>query len=311
MIFFGHLLLSAPNNVRQSDLNADTLSVSQVISLHEHLKNAKYTGFDVHQGPLKLVNGRWEGAPYVEGGASRPTVYLIDDFYLIGDLDGDPLDEVVVFLGESGGGSGEYIYIAVLKKLNSGLNNIATKLLGDRIQIKEARIEDRHLSIEIVSTGPDDAACCPGELSKQTWNFRSGELTMITDEEKTRRLTLKDIGETEWVLKSWNYNEDAPTEPEITLMFKDGKFVGGSGCNRYFTPISSGETPGAISTGLAGSTRMACADTLMKIEQRYLSQLAAVFKFGFMNTKLVLSYNIEGNPGIMLFEKQRLYKNKE
>jgi len=53
---------------------------------------------------------------------------------------------------------------------------------------------------------------------------------------------------------------------------------------------------------------MACADTLMKIEQRYLSQLAAVFKFGFMNTKLVLSYDMEGIPGVMLFKKQKAGK---
>jgi heat shock protein HslJ len=305
MICTGHLLLSAPNNVQNSELTTVGFSVNQLIPLPEQLKNSTFSGFKVHEGPLNLTNGRWEGSPYVEGSASRPSVSLIDGFYLEGNLDKDPLNEVVVFLSESGGGSGEFIYMAILKNLNNELNNIATKLLGDRIQLKEARIIDRHLFIEIVRTGPDDAACCPGELSKQIWEIKSNALTKIEKKEEVTRLSLDDIGGSEWILKSWRYNKDAPSKPEITLMLKDGKFVGGSGCNRYFTPVSRGETPGSISLGFAGSTQMACADSIMKREQHYMSQLAAVNKFGFMNTKLALSYNIEGNPGVMLFEKRK------
>jgi len=67
----------------------------------EELKNATYNGFKGHHGPVTLADGRWEGKPYVEGGASRPEVYFVRDFRLIGDVNGDGTDEAVVLLGES------------------------------------------------------------------------------------------------------------------------------------------------------------------------------------------------------------------
>ena len=68
------------------------------------LAHATYSG--IMDEPVTLTGGRWEGEPFVEGGASRPTVGLVDHFILTGDLDGDGLDEAVTFLWESSGGSG-------------------------------------------------------------------------------------------------------------------------------------------------------------------------------------------------------------
>jgi len=51
------------------------------------LANATYIGFE--EGPATLVEGRWEGEPYVEGGASRPSAGLVEDFAPAGDLNGD------------------------------------------------------------------------------------------------------------------------------------------------------------------------------------------------------------------------------
>ena len=39
------------------------------------LENATYSGLTVHPDPVTLIDGRWEGAPYVEGGVSRPSVH--------------------------------------------------------------------------------------------------------------------------------------------------------------------------------------------------------------------------------------------
>ena len=38
---------------------------------------------------IQLTDGTWEGEPFVEGGASRPRVGLVDDFVLSGDIDHD------------------------------------------------------------------------------------------------------------------------------------------------------------------------------------------------------------------------------
>ena len=69
------------------------------------LRNATFSG--IEEGPVSLSNGRWQGNPYVEGGASRPTAGLIDNVYYTGDLDGDGELEAVVILWRMGGGTGE------------------------------------------------------------------------------------------------------------------------------------------------------------------------------------------------------------
>jgi hypothetical protein len=61
--------------------------------LSTSLANASYQG--IEDSPVQLENGRWEGKPYVEGGASRPSVGLVEDFSLQGDLDGDGNPETV------------------------------------------------------------------------------------------------------------------------------------------------------------------------------------------------------------------------
>ena len=55
---------------------------------------------------ITLKDGKWSGKPYVQGAASRPTAGLIKNFTLSGDIDDNGIQERVVFLWESSGGSG-------------------------------------------------------------------------------------------------------------------------------------------------------------------------------------------------------------
>ena len=47
--------------------------------------NATYSG--IYEHTITLRDGRWEGEPFIKGGASRPAVGLVEDFSLTGDLD--------------------------------------------------------------------------------------------------------------------------------------------------------------------------------------------------------------------------------
>ena len=271
----------------------------------KELKNTTYNGFEGHRGTVTLADGRWEGKPYVEGGASRPEVYFVRDFRLIGDVDGDGTDEAVVLLGESSGGTGQNIYLAVVDRKNGKLENVASTLVGDRIKIREARIEEGRIFLDLVQAGPGDAACCPGELATRGWELLPKGLNEFCASKTHGRLSLATIGGTEWVLRSWDFDEPAPMEPEVTIIFQNGRFTGSCGCNSYFAPVKPGDMPGDASVGHAGSTRKACPEPVMAIEARFLEQLEGVKKFGFMIRQLALSYDNDGVWGVMLFDGRK------
>jgi heat shock protein HslJ len=265
------------------------------------LKNATYSGFEVVKTPITLKDGRWEGAPYVADGASRPTITFVGDFYRTGDLGADGSDAVVL-LAEHAGGSGEYVYLAAVARRADQVRNVGTVRLGDRVQIRAVRIEGRDVIVDLIRSGPQDAACCPGEVVTRRWQLRPDGLRETQAASTPGRLTLETIGGTEWVLRAWNLNDPAPAEPEVTLAVEDGKLVGVAGCNRYFAAVKLGAMPGDVTVGAVGATRMACPAERMAVEGRFLKQLAAVKKLGFMAGQLALSYEADGVWGVMLFD---------
>jgi heat shock protein HslJ len=143
--------------------------------------------------------------------------------------------------------------------------------------------------------------CCPGELVTRGWHMRPGGLEEFVDSTKSGRLSLETIAGTEWVLHNWSWNEPAPPSPEVTLAYQDGQVVGSAGCNRYFATATPGEAPGDASFGPVGATRMACPEAAMQVEDRFLQQLQATVKYGFVLGQLALTYKTGDVVATMLF----------
>jgi heat shock protein HslJ len=266
------------------------------------LEDATYRGLEEPKGPVTLVNGRWEGSPYAPGGAARPTVTFGRDFRVTGDLDGDGAPEAVVLLAQGSGGSGAFDYLAVVKKTAAGLENVATAPLGDRVQVRSARIEGRKLLVSVVQAGEKDTACCPGELVDREWTLAGRTLTTSASPPQTGRISLDTLAGTEWVLGAWGLDAKAPADPEVTLAYVGGRFAGKSGCNRYTAAATAGDTPGEVSIGPAAVTRMACPEPQSAVEARFLRQLGAAKKFGFLLGQLAITYEQDGRWDTLLFE---------
>src|SRR5215510_13960249 len=229
---FGLLSLVFLNEVHPSEPTKE--SALQAPTLKE-LKNASYSGVEGLKSPIKLVDGRWKGSPYKKGSASRPVVNLVGDLRVLGDLTGDGTEDAVVLLNYAPGGTGQLLYLAVMTRRKNKIENIATTLIGDRFQIRDVRIEQKRIFVDVIQAGPKDAMCCPGEVTTREWTLESGgKLNRYTVTAKPVRLTLETIGNTEWILRSWDSKQPAPTRPAVTLIFKDGRFTGSSGCNNYF-----------------------------------------------------------------------------
>ena len=130
---------------------------------HAELANTTFTG--LFEDSVQLVDGQWDGEPFVEGGASRPTAGLVDDFILRGDLTGDGSAESVVLIWTNSGGSGTFDYLAAAGREGESVVILDTAELGDRVKVRSGRIVESRIEIDVVQAGPKDAACCPSQMA--------------------------------------------------------------------------------------------------------------------------------------------------
>lgn len=286
----------------QTSSNEDsevTLAVAAPPSLTE-IANATIGG--IYDEPIQLENGQYEGEPFEPQGASFPRVGLIEESRLTGDLDGDGVEEAIVMLWESSGGSGTYSYLAALDREGSEVVNIATAEIGDRVQLRDSRVSGNRVELDIVRAGPEDAGCCPGEMVTLAWELDGNSLNPVESGVAPERLSIAAFAGPAWVLRSLDRDEPAPSEPEITLLFEENRIAGKSGCNQYMGTVTEGDMPGDLEVSLLAGTMMACAPEVMALEDRYRQDLEKIVKYGFLNRQLSLTFEKEdGNSGSLLF----------
>jgi heat shock protein HslJ len=261
------------------------------------------TFFGIYDSPVTLTDGSYEGEPFVEGGAARPRLVLTEWLQVPGDLDGDGVEETVVFLEESSGGSGRFVYLAVLSNTSEGAVNTATALVGDRVQIRGASVRGDRVSVRVVQSEPGDAACCPSRLATRHWRYANGNLAE-EDAEIDGSLSLEVLEGPEWVFLGFGDPEPLALEQPITLLIEGARVGGFSGCNRYMGSAVPGQGPGAIEFGPLAGTMMACPEPPMEIERRYLSALQACDSFGFRAGRLVMRGTDNGTVVVLLFESR-------
>ena len=263
--------------------------------------NATYVG--IFKYPVTLKNGKWIGKSLAVGGASRPVAILMDGFKLTGDLNGDGAPETAVILSGNSGGSGVYYYLAVLEPRGNRLVNLATTLIGDRVQILGGVIREGKIELKVVRQGPDDPNCCPSQKVLRTWTLKGTKLvagkTVVLG-----KLSLSDLGSQVWVLQKLGQEEkNLPAKPEITLRFAgNGKVTGSAGCNRYTGKVTEDkEAAGFVKVASVVSTKMACPKKVMELEDRYLKALKGVMSYSFMGAILALSYKNGQKVDTMFF----------
>lgn len=254
-------------------------------ALFDALANLSYVG--IYDEPITLVEGRFEGAPFQEGGASRPSAALAD-LTASGDLTADGTDEHAALLVESSGGSGSFTYLAVVAERGGELVNLDTTLIGDRVQIRSLGIENGYVQLEYLAAGPGDSACCPSFDVQRSFGLDGDSISEVFKEE----LGQVSIDELEGI--TWR---TVAGDVDQTFLLTGRNLSGSAGCNSYFAPVSS-EGGRELHIGPPGTTRKLCSPATMQRERQFLGHLAAVEQFGFAMGKLVLASDSED----LLFE---------
>jgi heat shock protein HslJ len=267
----------------------------------EELAGATFKG--ISKKAVTLDDGRWEGEPFAENGASRPTISLVEHFRLIGDLNGDGREEAVVLLWESSGGSGTGLFLAVAGRHGDHVENLATAFIGDRVQVRAGWLAGDRVILDLIETGPDDAACCPTQKATKTWTFDADGLA-LTSTEVTGTVSVADLEGPEWVLTELGRGRPVADGAEITLSFEKNRVAGAGGCNRYFGTVNS-TSPGELRFSGMGVTKRACPEPAMDLEQRYLSTLAGTTGYSFLAGRLALSCDTEDGPVTLIFAPRK------
>ena len=96
-----------------------------------------------------------------------------------GDLTDDDVEEAVVLLAQNSGGSGLFLYFAIVSNHGGAPDHIATIDLGDRIKVVSLDIEEGKLIAELVEHGPDDPMCCPTMKARREWRLDGGQPVQI------------------------------------------------------------------------------------------------------------------------------------
>jgi heat shock protein HslJ len=266
----------------------------------DELAAATYSG--VFERPVTLHQGRWEGEPFDPNGVSRPSVGLVDSFLLTGDVDADGREEAVVLLWESSGGSGTRLYLAVMATRDKGIENLGTKLVGDRVQVRTGALDERLITLKLVQAGPGDAMCCPTQKANKSWRLGENGLALVASE-VTGTISIADLEGPEWVLTELGWDQPVPVGVEITLVFDEGNVSGHGGCNRYFGAVES-DLPGELGFSAMGTSRMACPEPAMGTEQRYLTTLSTASQYSFVAGRLALTCVTEEGVVTLLYESR-------
>jgi len=281
--------------------SSHSLAEDDALSAHA-LANATYTGLKTENIEITLTDGEWQGEPYQEGGAVVPRVQLLGSLVARADLTGNGTEDAVVLVNFAPGGTGQLLHLALMTANDGGPEQTAAAFIGDRVRVRALRIEGDTVAVDVVQAGPRDPSCCPGELATRLWQYSDGELTEIDSAVETARMSIDAIGERQWQLTHWRYQEPVEESTTITLAYEEGKLIGNSSCNNYFASVSNGALPGDIKVSAPGATRMACRNPdSAAAEQRFLSLLPTVWQFSWMAGELVLSYGEGSETGVLFF----------
>ena len=125
----------------------------------EALRNAEYHCEFASTGSVRLINGAYQGELSV--GSSAELTVTLGEMMSLGDLDDDGTEDAAVILIVDPGGSGTFYYLAVVVDEDGMPKNVASALLGDRVQVKSVSIRSGKIVVNMIAQGPGDPMCCP------------------------------------------------------------------------------------------------------------------------------------------------------
>jgi hypothetical protein len=138
-------------------------------------------------GVARMTNGRYEQNTV---NANERWTAGVMNMTASGDLNQDGTEDAVVLLWANGGGSGQFEYLAAVLNQSGNPKNVATALLGDRVEVMSIEVRAKQIRVDLITQGLHDPMCCPTLEVVQTYELQGDTLKLISQQEiGTRRQT--------------------------------------------------------------------------------------------------------------------------
>ncbi len=275
----------------------------------DELANSTYLSDATGEGVVTLVSGAFDFPP----GSGIERVELVSSAR--GDFDGNEDTDAAVVLVEYRNRE-EFYRIHALLGDGGAVEDVAARLLGDRVVIENLRIADGIIEVDLLVRAPGTSVEDDPTLPiTSRYALTDRGLTPINPPTiKPGAAPTMDAGSIatlsshEWILRSiemgdWSQSTDA-LEMRPSLRFSrelgtpdaaSGRVSGYAGCNQVFGSYST--DTGLLKISALGATRRMCEQDLADLEQRVIASLTAAESFQITDDQLV----IEFNGGVMRF----------
>lgn len=269
----------------------------------ESLANATYLTDATPEGRVTLVGGAFD---FSTGPVER--VELVSSG--AGDIDGDDDPDAAVVLVETSGRSRLFRLHAVLGDGRTA-SDVAARLIGDRIEVREVRIEDGLISLDLMvreagsSQEADPSVPITSRFALTDRGLIPADMPSV-DESAPRAMPGGDVATLpshEWILEriemgDWSQATDELAERPWLRFHRElgddeagtGTMYADAGCNRLFGSYERGADGSLRVRGIA-STRRACPEPLADLEQRLAAALEAARTFAITDDVLRIEFD--------------------
>lgn len=153
----------------------------------EQVQNISIPSYDYESQLKQLQDGEvavYSNGPIGEDYPDRIMIWRASleknlNSFVIGDFNGDKLEDVAHIIGYTGGGSGYFYYLTIFENKGGKLEYLAQVDIGDRVVINGVRYESGNFLVDIITQGEGDdfmGYCCPNTIKTIKLRLEDGVL---------------------------------------------------------------------------------------------------------------------------------------
>ena len=97
---------------------------------------------------------------------------------VLGDLNGDGLEDAVALVAINTGGTGIFVHMVAFLNQSGGPKQAAELLIEDRTVINSLKIDNGVIYMQRIAHSPEDAMCCPSEVVDEAYVLEDDQLIL-------------------------------------------------------------------------------------------------------------------------------------